>query len=115
LDVPLITSLKLLEDGQQDLLSEPKSSWYKVKSSMRHGVYPSQTPLYLWYKLRPPLQDATDDEEIEEAITEIDVLYGEDRPWYGFEKMDRPVVNSKEGVIDSVWVTYRKGVKRTWS
>ena len=72
LDVPLITSLLILSDDDVDLIPEPKSSWHKASGSLVDGVYPRQKDIYLWYKLRPPLQDASDDEEIQEAITEID-------------------------------------------
>ena len=47
-------------------------------------------------------------------ITEIDVLFGEDRPWYGFEKLEPAVTPEKEGILDSVYMTYRRGVKGEW-
>jgi len=49
-----------------------------------------------------------------QIITELDVLYGEDSPWYGFEKLEPPSTPENEGHVESVWVTYRRGVKCTW-
>lgn len=51
-------------------------------------------------------------EEKNNIITEIDILFGEDRPWYGFEKLEPPVTPEEEDRVSSVYVTYRRGVKR---
>jgi hypothetical protein len=47
-------------------------------------------------------------------ITELDILYGQDVPWYGFEKFQPPTLpaNAK---YDATWLTYRRGVKGTSS
>lgn len=82
--------------------------------SIRDGLYPSQGDLFLWYKLRPPLQDVTDEEEIKDVITELDVMYGDGKPWYDFEKVKPEVSKGIEGKTDSVWLTYRKGVNRAF-
>jgi hypothetical protein len=74
LDVPLITSLLILADDEMDLIPEPKESWHKSPGSLVDGVS-SEKDLFLWYKLRPPLQDETEDQELEEIITEIDGWY----------------------------------------
>ena len=67
-------------------------------------------PLYLWYKTGKTMQEMSADEK-NNIITEIDVLFGEDRPWFGFEKLDPPVTPEQED-LSSVFVTYRRGVKR---
>lgn len=72
LDVPLITSLLILADDEIELLPEPKSLWHKAPGSLVDGVRGGGKDVYLWYRLRPPLTDATDDEEIEDVITELD-------------------------------------------
>lgn len=46
-------------------------------------------------------------------VTEIDVLFGDDRPWYGFEKLDPPTTPGQEGRMESAWLTYRRGQKGT--
>lgn len=50
-------------------------------------------------------------EEKSNIITELDVLYGDDIPWYGFERVERPTIPEK-GPVQATWVTYRRGVKR---
>jgi hypothetical protein len=45
-------------------------------------------------------------------ITELDLLYGEDVPWYGFERIHPPTMPEK-GNIEATWLTYRRGVKGT--
>ncbi|KAF8325842.1 Metallo-dependent phosphatase-like protein [Cantharellus anzutake] len=113
LDVPLITSLLILADDEIELIPEPKSAWHKVPGSLVDGVHPSQMDIYLWYKLRPPLQDASDDEEIQEAITELDILYGDGPPMFGFEKLSRQIFVGHGPRTSSVSVVFRRGVKRT--
>lgn len=55
----------------------------------------------------------TNAERQSELITEIDVTYGDDEPWYGFEKLDKPVAPKDDAKsLESVWLTVRKGVKR---
>lgn len=68
-------------------------------------------PLFLWYKTGKTMQEMSTEEK-NNIITEIDVLFGEDRPWFGFEKLEPPVTPEKPGHISSVFVTYRRGVKR---
>lgn len=50
-------------------------------------------------------------EERANVITELDVLFGEDVPWYGFEKLERPTID-EQGRVEATWLTYRRGVKR---
>lgn len=68
-------------------------------------------PLFLWYKTGKTMQEMSAEEK-NNIITEIDVLFGEDRAWYGFEKLEPPVTPEQEGRISSVHMTYRKGVVR---
>lgn len=108
LDVPLITELRILpEDEKPTTMSE---HWTRTTLSVRDGVR-GLSPAYLWYRTGQTLRAQTAKGPKEELITELDVLYGEDRAWYGFEKLEPPVKEEK-GRIDAVWITYRKGVKR---
>lgn len=107
LDVPLVVELKLLSDGQSPTSTE---DWTRIPRSIRDGVS-GEPPLYLWYRTGKTVRDMTAQEKQENLITELDVLYGADRPWYGFEKLE-PSVTLELGRVSSEWLTYRKGVKR---
>ena len=100
----------LLPPGEEP--SPRTDDWFKVKHSIRDGVMRTE-PLYLWYKAGKSLNEMST-EERQQMITEIDVLFGEDRPWYGFEKLEPAVTPEKEGILDSVYMTYRRGVKGEW-
>lgn len=51
-------------------------------------------------------------EEKSELITELDVLYGDGQPWFGFDKLAPPTTEAQPGRRENVWLTYRRGVKR---
>lgn len=53
-------------------------------------------------------------DEKSNLITELDVLFGDDRPWYGFERIAPPTTEAVEGRLESAWLTYRRGSKG-WS
>ena len=65
--------------------------------------------MYLWYRRGNTGKDTTTEEKQNNLITEIDVSYGSDRPWYGFTKLE-PSVTVEKGRIQSEWLTYRTGV-----
>ena len=54
-------------------------------------------------------------DEKKEIITEIDVLFGDDQPWYGFEELLPSVIPGQEGHVETSWITYRRGVKSTYA
>lgn len=66
-------------------------------------------PLFLWYKLGKTAGDMTSDERAN-LITELDVLYGEDVPWYGFEMLE-PATLEQKGKVEATHICYRRGVK----
>lgn len=41
-----------------------------------------------------------------------DVLYGEDIPWYGFNKLEPPSTPYTKGKWEAIHLAYRRGVKR---
>ncbi|THH27295.1 hypothetical protein EUX98_g6887 [Antrodiella citrinella] len=111
LDVPLITALRVLPEG--DIPFDPSSSaeisstWRKVD----HAVSPRGQKLFLWYRADKNLQEMSNAEK-GQLITEIDVTYGDDNPWYGFERLERPVAPRVEITkMEAVWLTIRRGVK----
>jgi hypothetical protein len=109
LDVPLIVDLRLLPEHETP--SPFDRSWQKVSRSIRDGVI-GIPKLFLWYRTGKTAREMTPKEKQEDLVTELDVLFGEDRPWYGFERLDPPVIPEVQNQVESVWVTYRRGVKR---
>jgi hypothetical protein len=106
-DISLITELLLLPENE--LPSPISPFWHKVGRSIRDGV-PRSPPLYLWYRTGKTLSQMNAQERQEDVITELDVLFGEDTPWYGFEKLDPPTTPEEEGRVEAVSLTYRRGV-----
>ncbi|KAF8347706.1 Metallo-dependent phosphatase [Amanita rubescens] len=104
-DVNFVTDLKLLPSGEEP---SPRDNWYQVQTSLRKGVF-GTPPLFMWYKLGKMVGEMTKEEKAN-VITELDVLYGDDVPWYEFERLEPPTVAKKEPV-EATWITYRKGVK----
>jgi hypothetical protein len=110
LDVPLITELKLLPEGE-----EPQSmstAWHRVPRSTRTGAM-GLPPQFLWYKAEKTAREMTDAERKNDLITELDVLFGDDIPWYGFEKLSPPTTPEIKNKRQSTQITFRRGVKRT--
>ncbi|KZV92417.1 Metallo-dependent phosphatase [Exidia glandulosa HHB12029] len=105
-DVPLITNITLLPQGGEAALQD-RASWKQVSTSVRDGV-PGLSPLYLWYKLGPTLQDYKDENATQKIITELDVLYGDGPAWWSFDKVPTAVTPGK-GNAEPVWITYRRG------
>ncbi|KAL1696645.1 Metallo-dependent phosphatase-like protein [Schizophyllum commune] len=106
-DIDLVTDLQLLGKGE----SPPEAddgTWHKVDMSLRTGVMRA-APLFLWYKTGKPAGQMSAEERAN-IITELDLLYGEDRPWYGFEKLEPPTTEASPRTIPA-WLTYRRGAK----
>ena len=49
-------------------------------------------------------------DEKAQIVTEIDVLYGDDIPWYGFDRLE-PATLVSNGHTEDTWITFRRGVK----
>ena len=81
--------------------------------SIRDGVR-GEPPMFLWYKTGKTARELSAEEKRNDLITELDVLYGDDRPWYGFTKLEPSVTIHKAHRVEDEWLTYRKGVKRMY-
>lgn len=106
-DAPLITDIQVLSGHFE---GNEQAGWKKVATSVRDGV-PGEKPLFLWYQTGKSMGEMSKEEKKNGYIMELDVLYGEDRPWYGFDRMDKPIDGEVEGKSESVWLSYRKGLK----
>ncbi|KAF9531793.1 Metallo-dependent phosphatase [Crepidotus variabilis] len=105
-DINVITDIILLEENK--VPDDPKG-WHSTSVSVRTGSRGSLTPMYIWYKTGKTGYDMNPEEK-SNIITELDVLYGEDAPWYGFEKLEPPAIPESRN-IEATWITYRRGVK----
>jgi hypothetical protein len=105
-DVPLISDIQLLSSG---VTPSGDGDWVKAPLSLRDGIVRAQ-PLFLWYRKDKILQDMSDDEH-QSLITELDVLYGEGEPWYGFERLS-PATTEKSARSETVSIAVRRGVRR---
>ncbi|KAM6496960.1 Metallo-dependent phosphatase-like protein [Amanita muscaria] len=104
-DVNLIDDIRLLPSGETP---SPSQNWFKVEKSLRAGRFKAP-PLFMWYHLGKTAAEMTREEKAN-IVTELDVLFGDDRPWYGFERLHPPTFRKGEPMV-AVWITYRKGVK----
>lgn len=109
MDVDLVNDIVLLPKGEEPTTPD---NWQKVELSLRDGV-PHAAPLFLWYRLGQRMSFLSSEEK-SNLITELDILFGDDRPWYGFERIQPPTTEEKPGHLESAWLTYRRGVKREW-
>ena len=100
-----MTELRVLPEKETP--SPFSESWVKVA----HPLNPFGEKRYLWYKAEKTWRDMTDAERKNDLVTEIDVLFGSDQPWYGFEKVQQATYDGSE-LREPVWLTYRKGIKR---
>ncbi|KAH9829999.1 Metallo-dependent phosphatase [Rhodofomes roseus] len=104
-DIPLITDLRILPASETP--TPISSGWHKVS----HSISPSGDKSFLWYKTEPTLAQLTASQRQQQLVTELDVLFGDDQPWYGFEKLEPPVLEGMAIIRrESVWLTYRRGV-----
>ncbi|KDR80533.1 hypothetical protein GALMADRAFT_90903 [Galerina marginata CBS 339.88] len=104
-DINLITEIRLYLENERP---ESLESWHKADISLRAGIR-GTPPIFLWYKTGKTSGDMSPEERAS-IITEIDVLYGEDVPWYGFEKLEPPTL-AQGKKVEATWITYRRGVK----
>ncbi|KAJ2934881.1 hypothetical protein H1R20_g2293, partial [Candolleomyces eurysporus] len=107
-DINLITDIRLLSEQETPSQTPAQDHWHRAPTSLRAGILRTP-PLYLWYKIGKTAADMTAEEK-NNIITEIDVLWGDDVPWYGFEKLEPPTME-RMGRVQSTRLTYRRGVK----
>ena len=107
-DVELVTDIKLLPKDESPSPDHRKDKWHRAQTSLRAGIR-GTPPLYLWYRTGKTYSQMSDSEK-ENMITELDITYGDDVPWYGFEKLE-PATMRHEKKIQSVWLSIRRGIK----
>lgn len=100
----LIDDILLLGDNESPPDSE---GWTKSSTSLRRGVIRVE-PLYLWYHTSKTSAEMSADEKAN-IITELDIIYGDDMPWYGFERIEPMTLPSAK--FENTWLTIRRGIK----
>ena len=113
LDAPLITAIRMIAEPPPESLESELQGWVKASGDLHSGVWPSQKEARIWYKLQDRdtsgrRQEASTD--FDDVITELDILYGDDEPFFGFERIDGgQVLKAEAGKWESVDITYRRG------
>ena len=118
LDVPLISDLRVVPEPPPDDMIAELDGWVKAEGDLHSGIWPTQSELRLWYKLKD--QDWDDwgwwkkQNDIlydyVETITELDVVFGDNDPFYGFERVKGgKVTEGKEDRWQSVDLAFRRG------
>lgn len=87
--------------------------WHRVDTPLQEGAIRADQ-IYLWYRSEKTRRQMEEEEARDKLITELDVLYGEDVPWYGFEKLQPPISQEQPGRRDATFITYRLGAKRAF-
>ncbi|CDZ97861.1 Predicted DNA repair exonuclease SIA1 [Phaffia rhodozyma] len=115
-DVPYITSLKIIPSSGPPPPSYTKSTGDDLTS----GSWPALSGLSLAYKLQAVpgafdgLDDSIQDEaEFQEAdvITEIDILWGDASPWWGFKRIEPPIKEGTKRFPETQSLVVRMGIK----
>ncbi|KAJ8095182.1 Phosphatase dcr2 [Marasmius tenuissimus] len=104
-DIKLVTNITILPENTEPW---PVEGWQKASTSLRSGW--RAPPVFLWYQATKSAAEMTSQER-NSMITEIDLLFGDDVPWYGFEKVEPPTLEGEPGKVESTWITVRRGVK----
>jgi hypothetical protein len=111
LDVPLITNLRIAPHPLPDTLKSDLDGWTLATGDLHSGVWPSQAETRLYYKTKDQAggskRQAVLDQDI---ITEIDIVYGDDEPFYGFERIQGGrVLEAVDKSWESVDIAFRRG------
>lgn len=109
--VPYVTSIKLIPS------KDPIPPGYTAAKGddLHSGVWPTQAGLRLVYRLEDPsigrLGQGADTLDEARVVTEIDVLYGDGEPWWGFDRIEPKVVEKSRKHKEGVALVVRMGVK----
>ncbi|GAA5980570.1 hypothetical protein JCM10908_001692 [Rhodotorula pacifica] len=115
----VITDLRLLNHSAQISDLSEDGLWVEVSASLREGVWPRMSPLFMHYKLstqadvrRARRANGDNDAGALEPITELDVLYGSDEvsPLPGFTKIETPITGGLDDA-SRVGNGYGKGTR----
>ncbi|ODO07841.1 hypothetical protein I350_03420 [Cryptococcus amylolentus CBS 6273] len=130
LDTKLITDIRIVEHppSAEDQAILDAEEWMLASGDLHNGVWPSHNEMRIWYKLgdqswgdwkrHQGRQDDTESEDQQDLvdwsygdfINEIDIIYGDDDPFFAFKRVTGgPVMRAEQGRWDSVDIALRKG------
>lgn len=115
LDVPLITDLRIINEGDEFSIADDGKTWHQAEGILTDGIYPRVKNRRLWYTLQKPYANATKNEELDDVITELDILYGEDEPFWGFERVEGQIFPGRPGKSLPISLVARKGFTGSFS
>ena len=111
--------MRVAPEPPPDDVAAELEGWTKAAGDLHSGLWPNQPEMRLWYKTQDQAWDGWTQRQAEHArqeildediITELDVVYGDDDPWFGFERVrGGKVVDGKEGKWESVDIAFRRG------
>ncbi len=78
-------------------------------------MWPTQKKLRLWYKLRDPSARRQEINTDGQPITELDIIYGDDEPFYGFQRIEGgPMLQAKDSKWETVDIAFKRGNPSEW-
>lgn len=97
------------DTAQNDLVG-----WTKASGDLHSGIWPTQKESRIWYKLQEQTWASRTRQaltlDFSEIVTEIDVVYGDADPFFGFDRVTGgKVLDAKPGKWDSVDLAVRRG------
>ncbi|KAJ1306702.1 hypothetical protein OPQ81_007694 [Rhizoctonia solani] len=108
-DVPLITDIRIVDEGDEGSIPDDGKTWKQAEGILTDGIYPRVKNRRLWYSLQKPYANATQGEELDDVITELDILYGEDEPFWGFKRVEGVIYPGRPGKSVPISLVARKG------
>ncbi|KAH7335387.1 Metallo-dependent phosphatase [Rhizoctonia solani] len=108
-DVPLITDIRIVDEGDEGSIPDNGKTWKQAEGILTDGIYPRVKNRRLWYSLQKPYANATQGEELDDVVTELDILYGEDEPFWGFKRVEGVIYPGRPGKSVPISLVARKG------
>ncbi|QRV74007.1 hypothetical protein RhiJN_02021 [Ceratobasidium sp. AG-Ba] len=108
LDVPTITDIRIIDEGDEFSLPDNNQTWHQAEGILTDGIYPRVKNRKLWYTTQKPYANATE-EELDDVVTELDIVYGEDEPFWGFKRVEGLIYPGKPGKSLPISLAMRKG------
>ncbi|KAG8690860.1 hypothetical protein FRC11_008574 [Ceratobasidium sp. 423] len=108
-DVPLITDIRIVDEGDEGSIPDNGKTWKQAEGILTDGIYPRVKNRRLWYSLQKPYANATQGEELDDVVTELDILYGEDEPFWGFKRVEGVIYPGRPGKSVPMSLVARKG------